>query len=65
MVVFMEIVNLVLFSVDNNSCIIHISHEVGLILYIIQIVSCDTTIDNVYYNSPYFYVFVICSWIIP
>ena len=50
----MEIVSLVLFTVYYNFCSSHIYHEVGSIWYIIQLLSCDTTIDDVEFNYTNF-----------
>ena len=55
----------VLLPVDNNSCSIWILHTKTAIWYIIKIISCNTSIEDVDSHTPYFYVFVWRSCYIP
>ena len=49
---YVNIVRLVLFSVESNSCSIRILHEVSMVLSIIEILYCNTIIDNIDSNPP-------------
>ena len=60
-----EILSLGQFTVDNNYSSNRLLQEVGLIWSIIQIIYCNTPIDDVDYYHPYFYVFVIWYWPTP
>ena len=47
------------FTGENKFCSSCTSHEVGLIVYIIQLLSCNTPINDVDYKSQYFDMLVI------
>ena len=57
--------SLVYIPVDNNSCSSWISHEITAIWSIINIISCNTSINDVYYHTPYFYIFIWGSCSMP
>ena len=56
---------LVQLPVYNNSCIICISYEITDMLSVINLIYCNTPIDNVYSHATYFDVFVWWSWYMP
>ena len=49
---------LIWFTVEKNSCISYIYHEITSILSIIKLLYCNTSIDDVESHTPYFDVFV-------
>ena len=49
---------LICFKVDNNSCSRCIYHEITAMGYIIKLIYCNTSIDDVDSHTPYFDVFL-------
>ena len=58
MMVSMDNKKLVWLPVDNNSYSSCRYHEITNIWYIIKIISCNMSIDDVYSHTSYFYVFL-------
>ena len=52
-------------TIENDSCSSCISHVITAMLSIINIISCNTYIDDVDSHTPYFDMFVQTSWYIP
>ena len=47
--------------VDNNYCSSYITYETNIPVSVIRILSCNTSIDDVEYNTPYLDVFIWSS----
>ena len=50
--------SLIWIPVENNSCSSCLSYEITVMWYIIKIISCNKSIDDVDSHTPYFYVFL-------
>ena len=61
----MDLKIMIWLPVENNSCSSRISHEITVVWSIINILSCNTPIYDVDYNTPYFDLFVFWYWSIP